>query len=145
MTAPDDQYFPRSVLRQTGRDPAWVGYWLRRHRVHERIAPARLAARLGLDLQGLTLLSMCRTPREDHFRDDLEVICRRTGSDEMALAAVLRQEQALARWGESPPRPGGWLMAASDAEEGSAAGGETGTDRDLEPPDDRGTGSPAGG
>jgi hypothetical protein len=116
MTAPDDPPLWRSVLRQTGRDPAWVGYWLRRYRVHERVGPARLAARLGLDRHGLVLLSLCHTPREEHFRGDLEVICRRTGADEMALAAILRQEQALERWADSPAAPEGWLMAASDAD-----------------------------
>jgi hypothetical protein len=145
MTARDDQFLCRSVLRQTGRDPVWVGYWLRRHRMHERIGPTRLAARLGLDRHGMALLSLCRTPREDHLREDLEVICRRTGADEVALAGILRQEQALARWADSPPQPGGWLMAASDAEGASAEGDDTGADREPEPPHDPGTDRPAGG
>jgi hypothetical protein len=43
------------------------------------------------------------------------VICRRTGANEVALAQLLRQQQALARWTEQAPASRGWLMAASDA------------------------------
>jgi hypothetical protein len=98
-----------------------VGYWLLRHRRAERLRLAELARKLGLAMDGLVLLSLCRTPREDHFREDLEVICRRTGADATALAQVLRQEQALARWADQArppgrtPATGGWLIAASDA------------------------------
>jgi hypothetical protein len=100
-----------------------VGHWLRRHRRAERLRPIELARKLGLAMDGLVLLSLCRTPREDHFREDLEVICRRTGADATALAQVLRQEQALARWAEQAcppgqaqaPAAGGWLIAAADA------------------------------
>jgi hypothetical protein len=66
-------------------------------------------------MEGLVLLSLCETPREDCFREDLEVICRRTGADTTTLANILRQQQALARWAEEAPASGGWLMAASDA------------------------------
>jgi hypothetical protein len=96
MTASNDEGLWKSVFRRTGRDPLWVGFWLRLHRLHERIGPARLAARLGLDQHGLVLLSLCRAPREDHFRADLEVLCQRTGADEITLARILRQEQARA-------------------------------------------------
>ena len=61
------------------------------------------------------LLSLCWTPRPDHFQEDLAVVCRQTGADQVALAALLRQEQGLARWAERAPAPQGWLMAASDA------------------------------
>jgi hypothetical protein len=104
----------RSVLRLTGRDPQWLGYWLRRHRRTEGLTPGRLAARLGLSMEGLMLLSLCRSPRDHYFQEDLAVVCARTGADAAALAQVLRQEQGLARWaGQSPPAQG-WLMAASD-------------------------------
>jgi hypothetical protein len=104
----------RSVLRQTGRDPERVGYWLRQHCRAERLPPARLARLLGLRMEGLILLSLCLTPREDSFREDLAVICARTGADPLVLAQILRQQQALARWTEQSPSSQGWLMAASD-------------------------------
>ena len=115
MTTPERKRLWKSVLRQTGRDPARVGHWLRRHRQAERMSPAELARWLGVSLEGLVLLSLCQTPRHDQFREDLEVICRRTGANESALAQILRRQQALARWTEQAPTGQGWLMAASDA------------------------------
>ncbi len=112
---PERKHLWRSVLRLTGRDPSRVGYWLRRHRRAEGLKPPRQARQLKIDLEGLVLLSLCLTPREDRFREDLAVIGRRSGADEGALAEVLRQQQALARWAERPPAGRGWLMAASDA------------------------------
>jgi hypothetical protein len=104
----------RSVLRLTGRDPQWLGYWLRRHRRTEGLTAGRLAGHLGLSMEGLMLLSLCRTPQDDSFQEDLVVVCRRTGANLAALAQLLRQEQGLAQWaGQSPPVRG-WLMAASD-------------------------------
>jgi hypothetical protein len=105
----------KGVLRQTGRDPAWLGYWLKRHRASEGLSPKTLAGRLGLSLEGLVRLSLCQPPRPEHFREDLEVVCRETGADQAALAALLRQQQGLARWAEQAPASSGWLMAASDA------------------------------
>jgi hypothetical protein len=117
MTDADRRSLWRSVLRRTGRDPAFLGYWLRRHRLSERLSPAHLAGRLGLDLERLVLLSLCRTPRDEQFGTDLAVVSARTGAETTALARLLRQEQGLARWAEGAAPPHGWLMAASDAVE----------------------------
>jgi hypothetical protein len=108
VTTPEHQHLWQSVLRQTGRDPTLVGYWLRWHRRAERLKPAELARRLGVGMEGLILLSPCQTPRADRFRADLEVICRRSGADAAALALILRREQALAQWaeGSAPAGPG---------------------------------------
>jgi hypothetical protein len=92
-----------------------MGYWLRRHRQTEALTPSQLARRLEVGMEGLALLSLCRTPRDDHFHEDLAVICRRAGAKEAAVAHLLRQEQALAQWAQKAPPPQGWLMAASDA------------------------------
>jgi hypothetical protein len=116
MTPPERRQLWRSVLRHTGRDPRRVGHWLRRHRRSEGLTPGALARNLGVTVKGIVLLSLCLTPREDHFQDDLGVICTRTGADPVALARLLRQEQALARWEGTAPAPEGWLMAASDSE-----------------------------
>ncbi|MCI0465059.1 MAG: hypothetical protein L0Z62_49695 [Gemmataceae bacterium] len=116
MTTPAHKHLWKSVLRQTGRDPTLVGYWLRRHRRTESLKPAELARHLRVGMEGLILLSLCQTPRADQFREDLEVICRRTGTDAAALALILRREQALAQWAEGgAPAAQGWLAAASDA------------------------------
>ena len=115
MTEPDRRLLWKRVLRQTGRDPSRVGYWLRRQRRAEGLGPAGLARVLGIDVEKLVLLSLCLTPRDDHFREDLGVVCRRTGADPAALALLLRQQQALERWAERAPSSRGWLAAASDA------------------------------
>jgi hypothetical protein len=145
MTPPERKHLWKSVLRQTGRTSALVGYWLRRHRRTEHLRPAQLARKLRVRMEGLVLLSLCRAPREDHFREDLEVICRRTGADEVALAGILRQEQALARWAEAAAEPAGWLMAASDAEPTPTEETGPGPDPDAESPHDPGADRPAGG
>jgi hypothetical protein len=114
MATPDRKRLWKSVLRQTARDDVWLGYWLRRHRRTEKLTASHLAGLLGLSGEGLVLLSLCQTPREDHFREDLQVICRRTGANEGVLARILRQEQGLARWADTSSPTEGWLMAASD-------------------------------
>lgn len=115
MTTPERRHLWKSVFRQTARDPTRVGYWLRRQCRTENLRRAELARRLGLPMRGLVLLCLCQTPRDELFREDLEVICRRTGADLPALAQILRQQQVLAQWAEKPPPTQGWLMAASDA------------------------------
>jgi hypothetical protein len=116
MPPPDRRQLWRSVLRRTGLDPRRVGHWLRRHRRSEGLRPGPLARQLGVTMKGLILLSLCQTPRDEQFQEDLRVICTRTGADPVALARLLRQEQALERWQGTAPPPQGWLMAASDAE-----------------------------
>jgi hypothetical protein len=103
-----------AVLRRTGEDPAWLGHWLARHLHTEGIGPEELAARLGLTRDRLALLCLCRTPRADHFAEDLRVVCARAGAAEDAVARVLRQEQALANWAGGAAGRQGWLMAASE-------------------------------
>jgi hypothetical protein len=116
MSIPRDKALWRSVLRQTSRNPVWVGHWLHRQRCRDKLKPVRQAAGLGLGLEGLILLSLCRTPEEGTFADDLHAICERTGADPRGLAPLLRREKALARWEGKQPA-GGYLMAASEAEE----------------------------
>jgi hypothetical protein len=104
-----------AVFRQTAADPVWLGYWLARHQQTEKLDAQRLAERMGLPMDQLVLVCLCRTPRPDHFREDLQVICHRTGAAEAVLVQILRQEQALHQWTEmGVPKATGWLMAASD-------------------------------
>jgi len=115
MTPKDRASLHAAVFRNSARDESWVGYWLARHQQSENLDEHQLADRLGLTVENLALLCLCRTPRDEHFREDLAVICTRTGASETALAQLLRQEQTLQRWktaGSSPAS--GWLMAASD-------------------------------
>jgi hypothetical protein len=108
-----------AVARNTGEDPTWMGFWLARHREHERLAEPQLAKKLGVSMDNLVLLRLCRTPRSERFREDVEAICRRTGATERELLGLLRQEQNLYQLKQGgPPSGRGWLMAASDRPEG---------------------------
>jgi hypothetical protein len=123
-----------AVFRQTGADPIWLGYWLARHGQAERLRPDQLAQLMGVSVDNLALLCLCRTPRADHFREDLRIVCERTGTREDVLAQVLRQEQTLHQWTEmGAPKPTGWLMAASDR---SADSGEPPAAKSEAPDDD---------
>jgi hypothetical protein len=127
----------RSVCRLTARDPGWLGFWLRWHRHTENLTPGRLAARLGVPPEGLIVLSLCRTPREEAFQEDLAIVCQRSGADPAVLARLLRQEQGLARWRAQAPPAQGWLMAASDRpsapDEGPTPPTEPGKETTREP------------
>ncbi len=115
MTSEERLSLEGAVFRQTAKDPAWLGYWLHSHQEHEGLDAARLAKKLGLPMDRYVLLCLCRTPRVDQFRVDMEAICRRTGVKELDLLRLLRQEQNLERLGQIGAAPAqGWLMAASD-------------------------------
>lgn len=115
MNPHDRESLHAAVFRNTAKDPAWVGYWLARHQQTEDLDEEQLAGKLGITMENLVLVCLCRTPRSDQFREDLRIICQRTGASEEALAGMLRQEATLLHWSEKPPtRETGWLMAASD-------------------------------
>jgi hypothetical protein len=104
-----------AVFRNTAKDAAWLGYWLKSHQKHENLDEEKLAKKLGLTMENYVLLCLCRTPRQDHLRDDVTAICRRTGVRELDLLRLLRQEQNLDKLRRAgPSRSRGWLMAASD-------------------------------
>lgn len=105
-----------AVWRNTTRDPSWVGYWLARHEQTEDIDESQLAAKLGVPMDNLILLCLCRTPRDGNlFKQDLQAICAKTGASEMVLAQLLRQEQNHMRFLQGGQRTQGFLAAASDA------------------------------
>ncbi len=115
MNSKDEARLQAAVFRNSTKDPSWLGYWLARHQQSEGLDEQQLADRLGLTVGNLALLCLCRTPRDEYFREDLEVVSQRTGASEPALAQLLRQEQALHRWKNAEPgATTGWLMAASD-------------------------------
>jgi hypothetical protein len=123
MSLEDQEGLKAAVFRNTSRDVAWLGYWLNRHQEHDKLDEAGLAKTLGLSMDNYVLLCLCRTPRPDHFREDVGAICRRTGVKELDLVRLLRREQnleELKRAGQPPAH--GWLMAASDRPAGEDQG-----------------------
>jgi hypothetical protein len=119
MKPQDKQNLNSAVFRVTGDDPAWLGHWIRQFQRSERIEPAEVANQLGIDIDALVLLCLCKTPRQDRFDEDLQVACKRTGADQVALARIIRQEQALTQWRDRKSADTtGWLLAASDSAQG---------------------------
>jgi hypothetical protein len=118
MKPEDKQKLNAAVLRATGEDPIWLGYWIKRFEQSEGVHSAEVANQLGLGVDSLVLLCLCRLPRVEHFQDDLRIICHRTGAKEDALARIIRQEQALTKWrAPKSPETTGWLLAASDSDD----------------------------
>ena len=107
MSSEDRKGLEAAVFRNTAQNPAWVGYWLKRHREHNGLDEAALANKLGLTMENCLLLCLCRTPRVEYFREDIRAICGRTGVKELELVRLLRQEQNLEELkgaGEPPAR-----------------------------------------
>jgi hypothetical protein len=111
----------RAALRLAASDPAYLGYWLDRHKAHEGLDDAALARRLGIDASRLATLALCRTPAGDAFADDLAAICDLTAAARGPLASLLRREQGLAAWTAPTSTPASssarWLLAAHDADQ----------------------------
>jgi hypothetical protein len=118
MKPEEKQALNAAVLRATGEDPTWLGYWIDRFKQNEGIQTAEIAEQLGLRADALVLLCLCKTPRAEHFQDDLKAVCQRTGAKDDALARIIRQGQALSKWrGRASEDATGWLLAASDGDE----------------------------
>ncbi len=114
-----------AALRLSASDPIYVGYWLDRYTARGKLAPAALAARLGVTPAKLPALALCRAPAaEETFVADVEALCAFSGADFVALANLLKQEQSLAVWASPTPAPAsnpsaaaGWHVAAHDADQ----------------------------
>src|SRR5207248_1737604 len=63
MSPKDKAGLHAAVFRNTAKDPAWVGYWLARHQQTEDLEEEQLADKLGVPMDNLVLLCLCRTPR----------------------------------------------------------------------------------
>jgi len=106
-----------SVFRNASEDPKWLGYWIVRFMHSERLPRSELAAQFGITEHALVLLCLCRTPRPEHFQEDIHVVSERTGAREEEIARMIRQENALANWRDNRSvTHTGWLLAASDRE-----------------------------
>jgi hypothetical protein len=81
-----------AIFRCTAARPDLLGYHLARHREARALDQAAQAEALGIDVDGLARLSLCRTPRRKHYARDLEGICRRTGASRDVLVEMLRGE-----------------------------------------------------
>jgi hypothetical protein len=80
----------QAVFHSTAQDPTWIGYYLARHLQLHAIGQGEQALLLGIDLDGLTRLAVCRSSRRS---EDLEVICSAIGANPVALRRLLEETE----------------------------------------------------
>lgn len=101
----------RAALMTT-TEPAFMGSVLARYQQIEGIDTEALARHLRISPDRLDALALCRRPRLDQFRGDIDAIATRFGADPGTLARVLREIAAIeALSGDATEE---WLQAARD-------------------------------
>lgn len=107
-------------------DPFFLAYPLAGYAAAENLDDTGLAAALGVPVEDLTRLRLCRAPREKpaERRDDVTEIAAAFGIAPTKLAEVLNTGLAVARLREKPKvgERGGAFLAARDGD--PPAGGE---------------------
>lgn len=123
----DKQALMKSALRRSRKDSNWLGYWLFQQRRREKLKVKKQADQLGISISQFVSLSLCMTPRKEHFQNDLMAICQHCKVTPTVLAGLLRKEWTLAQWqGDERQQagPNGRLMAASETPPPSDEGNE---------------------
>jgi hypothetical protein len=89
-----------SMLRMGVRDAFFWGWWLARlRRVRGQTTEAQAAA-LGLTLDALAYLGLCRAPLPERRVEDVQVVAKAVGLDPEALDKLLREAEGV---GEEMP------------------------------------------
>ena len=70
----------------------WASLLLRQRQAQE-MTPDAQAARLGLDLDALCRLALCRLPRPDRRAEDVEVVARHVGLTVADLERLLHEDE----------------------------------------------------
>jgi hypothetical protein len=73
-----------------------------------------LAQRLGIRVEELGPLGLCRRPAGERFAEDVRTIARRFGIDETLLAEMVRRADALGALRTGRQEAGGLVAAARD-------------------------------
>ena len=120
--------FFRRAVERARREPGFLGAALAEYQARLGLDDAALAAELGCAEEHLADLALCRPPRAERFRADLEQIAGRLGLDPLPLARVLRLAGALGALAGAAPGGEG-LRAARRLDETDEPAGE-------EPPDE---------
>lgn len=101
-------------------DPFFLGFALSEYARAEGLTDDRLAAHLGCPVENLTMLRLCRAPRQEPvgFRADVERVAGRFGADAGRLAAVVRQVEGVVRLRAAGPAAAeaGYFLAARDGD-----------------------------
>jgi hypothetical protein len=113
--APTDQDFRRTAELAAMRPGFLASVFAHIQRVEELDRTA-LAHRLGTTPERLDRMALCRRPRQESFRRDLEMIAARFNADIDALAQTIRLADALESF-SAGDTAAGLLAAARDADE----------------------------
>lgn len=110
----------KHMAERVKADPFFLAYALAGYAAAESLDDVGLAAVLGVGVEDLTRLRLCRAPREKpaERRDDITQIASAFGIAAATLADVLNAGRAVARLREKRPAAdrGGAFLAARDGE-----------------------------
>ncbi len=105
-----------SLAKRLESDPSFLACALRSFATSQKLDEAGLASTLGCSPETLTALRLCRMPRDDHFKEDMDTIARRFNIDRNTLASATRHGQVTLRMRGDTPADRGFVLAARDDE-----------------------------
>ena len=129
----------RTLAARLEDDPSMMAWVLAQYRDAEDKDDRLMALALGIDEFKLPHLALCKRPREELFRHDIESIAEHIGMDPTPLAEVVRLVDSLAAFGQLQPGQHGRLLAAArdraaeDTAEYDPAAGESGDGDQVSP------------
>jgi transcriptional regulator with XRE-family HTH domain len=88
----------RAAAARLEGDPLFMASTLAHYRTELRLNDQQLAKALGCNVEALTSLALCRTPRvedEKLFLSDVQAIAKYVGCDWTELAKVIRTAQSI--------------------------------------------------
>lgn len=136
MSEPTLDQLARRAAQSAARRPDYLAAVLAAYQGQEQLDDAALANHLGLPESELPWLRLCLRPRAESFAADVQAIAARFQLNELALARIVRQVDALATFTEMPVRQeSGWLAAAREQDAVYDGKPADGADSD-EPADD---------
>ena len=104
-----------TLARRLEEDAFFLAHALMGYARSEGLDEAGLAAALGCPPETLTMLRLCRSPRDDTFKEDIDSIATRFQVDAGVLADAVRRGQTIAvMQARQPDQTGGMLLAARD-------------------------------
>jgi hypothetical protein len=105
-----------AFARRLRGDASFLASAMQDYARSEDVDGAGLAQRLGIGVDELGPLGLCRRPSGDRFAADVRAIARRFGIDEMLLAELVRRSDALGALRTGRGAAGRLVAAARDRE-----------------------------
>ena len=102
----------RLAADRAARRPALMGSVLSRYISSQGMSYTALTAELGCSEAAIWRLAICLRPRSDRFAEDVALIASKLSVDEVALARIIRQVQAIEVMSGRGVADRGALMAA---------------------------------